>query len=176
MPTRPSSSRIVRASNTSRTRPLPLCTRSWVPLAVAMPAASWPRCWSTVSPSYSAVATSVVATMPMMPHMMRFPLLWRVAKWWRDGRRSRMRADDAVEARAGLELRLEPLGVLAGRHRAGLDPGQAPLVGVHGVGECSHAQVAQAIAQAGGIGGAAEGANLDRESDPGSGNGRRGPG
>jgi len=35
----------------------------------AMPAASWPRCWSTVSASYSADATSDFPTMPMIPHM-----------------------------------------------------------------------------------------------------------
>src|SRR5690606_12107455 len=155
MPTRPSSRRIALASNTSRTRPLPLCTRSWVPLAVAMPAASWPRCWSTVSPSYSAVATSVVATMPMMPHMAGMPVGWRgeTARWWRAGGRSRVWADQpVVDPGPGPQLRLEPLGVLAAGHRAGLDPGQAPLVGVHGVGERVDAPAAQAIAQAGEIG------------------------
>ena len=36
---------------TSRTRPRPLCMWKLRPSAVTMPAASWPRCWSTVMPS-----------------------------------------------------------------------------------------------------------------------------
>ena len=58
-----------------------------------MPAASWPRCWSTVSPSYSAAATSLRPTMPRMPHMENL-------RDWRLGRcaaahRSERRASNA---------------------------------------------------------------------------------
>src|SRR5690606_2141236 len=71
MPTRPCSTLMALALNTSRTRPLSLCTRRRVPSAVAMPAASWPRCWSTVRPSYSWPATLSLPTIPTMPHMMQ---------------------------------------------------------------------------------------------------------
>src|SRR5690606_3590646 len=152
MPTRPSSSDMALSLNTSRTSPLPLCTRSCVPLAVAMPAASWPRCWRTVRPSYSAVATSVVATMPMMPHMAVFSrCVLRDWNWWPAAAPSRVRADHAVDAEPGLHLRLELLGVVATRHRPGLDPGQAAAVGGDGFGEGVDAHAAQAVAQAGGL-------------------------
>src|SRR5690606_18347078 len=152
MPTRPSSRAMALGWNTSRTRPLPLCTRIWVPVEVAMPAASWPRCWRTVRPSYSAVATSVVATMPMMPHMAVVSVACCGSGTGGRGRRSGMRTDHAVDADLRLHLRLEALGVVATRDRAGLDPGQAAAIGGDGVGECIDAHAAQAIAQARGFG------------------------
>src|SRR5690606_22439961 len=146
MPTRPSSSAIEAASNTSRTRPLPLCTRRRVPLPVAMPAASCPRCCSTVRPSYSAAATSVVPTMPMMPHIRVLPgLLGAVG--------SGMRAHEAVDAEARLHPCLELLGFGAGGDRTGLDAGQAALVGAHRLGEGSDAGAAKAVSQGVGLGG-----------------------
>src|SRR5690606_9601495 len=143
MPTPPCSRRMLRSSNTSRTRPLPLCTRRVVPEAVAMPAASWPRCWSTVRPSCSAGATPVVPTMPMMPHMEVCPVAgW---SWYGRTQASGVRAHHAVDLGLFLDLRLQPLRFRAADHRPGLDPGQHATIGVDGVGERREAERAHAV-------------------------------
>src|SRR5690348_14770154 len=164
MPTRPASSAIDSASNTSRTRPLPLWTRSLPPSAVAMPAASWPRCCSTVSPSYSWAATSLWPTIPTMPHMCGVSLL-----------RLRMRADDARDSQPGLHLRLQLVGFGAIRDRADAHAGQRALVGLDGFGEGAEAGGASAIAQRVRIGGIAERGELHRETDVRRGRRGRGP-
>src|SRR5688500_3286019 len=129
MPTRPCSSAIASTSNTSRTRPLPLCTRSLPPSVVAMPAASWPRCWSTVRPSYNAAATSVVPTMPTMPHMVGCRSGSCSLCAWVFAQLLRMRTDDAVQAELRLDLLPQLVGLGAGQHGADADAGQRALVG-----------------------------------------------
>src|SRR5665213_2806958 len=69
MPALPASSSMCRCSNTSRTRPVPLREHNRPSNAVMMPAASCPRCCSTVSASYRRWLTGVVPTTPTMPHM-----------------------------------------------------------------------------------------------------------
>src|SRR5690606_27403029 len=140
-------------------------TRRRVPWLVAMPAASWPRCWSTVRPSYRRAATSVVPTMPTMPHMGGSS-----GSGWGDG--SGVRPDEAVDAEARLHAGLQLLGLGAGGDRTGLHPGQAAAVGLHAFGEGPDAGRAQAVAQRIGLRRVAEGAQLHREA--GAAGGRRG--
>src|SRR5204863_253231 len=53
MPMLPGSERMLRVRNTSRTMPGALCMWKELRSLVTMPAASWPRCCSRSSPSYS---------------------------------------------------------------------------------------------------------------------------
>jgi hypothetical protein len=64
----PVSLSMCRRWKTSRTRPLFL--RMWMrSSAVTMPAASWPRCCSTVRASYRAWLTAPAPTIPTIPHI-----------------------------------------------------------------------------------------------------------
>src|SRR4051794_7157394 len=69
MPAWPVSERMLRVRKTSRTMPPPLCMWNIGPSAVTMPAASWPRCCRTSSPSYSSWLTGLLATTPSIPHI-----------------------------------------------------------------------------------------------------------
>ncbi len=60
---------MLRVRKTSRTSPEPLCIEKFLPSPVAMPAASWPRCWSSSSESYSNWLTGPFETTPTIPHM-----------------------------------------------------------------------------------------------------------
>src|SRR6266581_1103961 len=62
-----------RVRNTSRTIPGPLCMWNALCSDVTIPAASWPRCCSSSSPSYSSFLTGVFATTPRMPHICAIP-------------------------------------------------------------------------------------------------------
>src|SRR5471032_297266 len=46
-----------------------------------IPAASWPRCCSTVSASYRRWLTGLVPTIPTIPHMMRCCSLGPLIRW-----------------------------------------------------------------------------------------------
>src|SRR5690606_27940919 len=70
MPMLPRRLSMSRWLNTSRTSPLPRTANSSPPSAVMMPAASWPRCCSTVSASYNCWLTGPRPAIPAMPHML----------------------------------------------------------------------------------------------------------
>src|SRR5204863_8690549 len=138
MPMWPLRLRMSRVRNTSRTRPRPLCMWKLWPSAVTMPAASCPRCWSTVMPSYSSWLTGLRATTPTMPHMPRGPFpqreltklesdpIYSISSWERD--------DLSVEAGA-LERGLGGFGGFAGGERARTQPGERATGRVQALGE-----------------------------------------
>ena len=66
---------MLRVRNTFCTMPGPLYMWNTGPSPVTMPAASWPRCCSSSSASYSSWLTGVCATTPTMPHMGTLDLL-----------------------------------------------------------------------------------------------------
>ena len=69
------SSRMLRVRNTFCTSPGPLYMWKMGPSLVTMPAASWPRCCSSRSPSYRSWLTGVWATTPTMPHIFLYAFL-----------------------------------------------------------------------------------------------------
>src|ERR1700680_4275831 len=75
MPSLPCSASMCCCSKTSRTSPAPLREHSRPSYAVMIPAASWPRCCSTVSASYRRWLTGLVPTIPTIPHMLRYSSL-----------------------------------------------------------------------------------------------------
>ena len=70
---------LVRDVFRTRTSPLFLCIWKVRPSAVTMPAASCPRCCSTVKPSYNIWFTALLETMPIMPHI-EIPF-FSIQKW-----------------------------------------------------------------------------------------------
>src|SRR5512142_355330 len=146
MPMWPTRLRMSRVRNTSRTSPLPLCMWKLWPSAVTMPAASCPRCCSTVMPSYSSWFTGLRATTPTIPHMVRIP--------W-----SRQRHHLAVEG-CGLDRGERLFGSLPRRKWARAQAIQVALV-LHVVRK---AQARELVARVLELGLVAEGAHLHREA------------
>src|SRR3546814_4900567 len=79
---------------------------------------------------------------------------------------SGMRAHQSVaDAEPGAEAIVELLGLGPADYRPGQHPGQGALVGLDGFGEGAETGSAQLIAFGDGLGGIAEGADLDGKAD-----------
>src|SRR3546814_9184320 len=79
-----------------------------------------------------------------------------------------MRAHQSVaDAEPGAEAIVELLGLGPADYRPGQHPGQGALVGLDGFGEGAETGSAQLIAFGDGLGGIAEGADLDGKPDAG---------
>src|SRR4051812_15248707 len=162
MPMWPTRLRMSRVRNTSRTRPGPLCMWKLWPSAVTMPAASCPRCCSTVMPSYSSWFTGLRATTPTIPHIARLPSRKRI----HGGRDGRLRGpswqghDLAVE-RCALQLGERGFGLVPRLERSRAQAREPAALGVEPLGVMGHAGGGELVALDLELGFVAEGAHLD---------------
>src|SRR5436853_1435101 len=164
MPMWPARLRMSRVRKTSRTRPGPLCMWKLWPSAVTMPAASWPRCCSTVMPSYSSWWTGLRATTPTMPHMLTRPVPGGALEG--GGRNPGFQRSSwqghhlALEAGA-LERGLGGLRGLAGGERPRAQARERAALGIEPLGEVDHAGRGDLVAGLLELRLVAEGAYLD---------------